>query len=64
MRQRLLWGFDSSGECFRADCRPRPIAVRCGSFFDGRWDSLRKNVVVVIEGEKIKELATVAPARF
>jgi imidazolonepropionase-like amidohydrolase len=40
----------------------RTIALRCGSFFDGRGDSSRKNVVVVIEGEKIKELANAAPA--
>jgi len=38
------------------------IALRCGSLFDGRGDSSRKNVVVVIEGEKIKELASAAPA--
>jgi len=29
--------------------------------FDGRGDSLRKNVVVVIEGEKIKDVARSAP---
>ena len=34
------------------------IAVRCGSLFDGRGETLRKNVVVVIAGEKIKEVAT------
>ena len=39
----------------------KTVALRCGGLFDGRSDSLRKNVVVVIEGEKIKELATVAP---
>jgi imidazolonepropionase-like amidohydrolase len=38
------------------------IALRCGSLFDGRGDSLRKNVVVVIEGDKIKELANAEPA--
>jgi imidazolonepropionase-like amidohydrolase len=40
----------------------KTIALRCGSFFDSRGDSLRKNVVIVIEGEKIKELANTAPA--
>src|SRR5579864_5697208 len=40
----------------------KTIALRCGSVFDGRGDSLRKNVVVVIEGEKIKEVASSAPA--
>jgi imidazolonepropionase-like amidohydrolase len=38
------------------------IALRCGSLFDGSGDSLRKNVVIVIEGEKIKEFASAAPA--
>ena len=38
------------------------IVLRCGSLFDGRGDSLRKNVFVVIEAEKIKEVANSAPA--
>lgn len=40
----------------------KTVALRCGSLFDGRGDSLRKNVVVVIEGEKIKEISSNAPA--
>lgn len=40
----------------------KTIALRCGSLFDSRSDSARKNVVVVIEGEKIKEVAASAPA--
>ena len=40
----------------------KTVAVRCGNLFDSRGDSLGKNVVIVIEGEKIKELATAAPA--
>jgi imidazolonepropionase-like amidohydrolase len=40
----------------------KTIAVRCGNLFDSRGDSLRKNVVLVIEGEKIRELANAAPA--
>jgi len=40
----------------------KTIALRCGSLFDGRGDSLRKNVVVVMEGEKIKEISGNAPA--
>jgi len=31
------------------------VALRCGSLFDAHGDSLRKNVFVVIEAEKIKE---------
>jgi len=38
------------------------VALRCGTLFDGRGDALRKNVVVVIEGEKIKEVGSSAPA--
>lgn len=40
----------------------RITALRCGSLFDGRGDALRSNVVVVIEGEKIKEISGNAPA--
>ena len=39
----------------------RVVALRCGSLFDGRGDSLRKNVVIVIEGEKIREISGSAP---
>ena len=38
------------------------IVLRCGSLFDGRGDSLRKNVFVVIEGERIKDMGSSAPA--
>jgi imidazolonepropionase-like amidohydrolase len=37
------------------------IALRCGALFDGRGDSLRKNVVVVVEGEKIKDIGSSPP---
>ena len=49
-----LWG--------QAAPEKKIIALRCGSLFDGRGDSLRKNVFVVIEAEKIKEVANSAPA--
>lgn len=38
------------------------VALRCGSLFDSRGDALRKNVIVIIEGDKIKEIAASAPA--
>ena len=41
---------------------PKPVVLRCGSLFDGRSDSLRKNVFVVTDGEKIKEIASASPA--
>ena len=40
----------------------RTLALRCGALFDGRADSVRKNVVIVIEGEKIKSIASSAPS--
>ena len=38
------------------------VALRCGSLIDGRGDSLRKDVFVVIEADKIKDIANSAPA--
>jgi len=37
------------------------VALRCGSLFDGRGDSVRRSVVIVIEGEKIREISGSAP---
>jgi imidazolonepropionase-like amidohydrolase len=52
--------------CSRAasaqSAEPKIIALRCGALFDGRGDSLRKNVVVVVEGEKIKDIGSSPPA--
>src|SRR5438270_10806620 len=39
----------------------KTIALRCGSLFDARGDLLRKNAVIVIEGEKIKEISGSVP---
>ncbi len=39
----------------------KTIALRCGNVFDGRADLLRKNAVIVLEGEKIKEITSSAP---
>jgi len=38
------------------------IALRCGWLFDGRGDALRANVFVMIEGEKIRNIAATAPS--
>src|SRR5215469_7082266 len=51
----LLFGPYVSGQS-------KTIALRCGSLFDGRGDSLRKNVVVVIDGERIREVGSGAPS--
>jgi imidazolonepropionase-like amidohydrolase len=40
----------------------KAVALRCGSLFDGRADSTRQNLFVVIEGERIKDVAAAAPA--
>ncbi len=45
-----------------AVAQTKSIALRCGALFDGRGDSLRRNVFIVIEGEKIKDVANSAPA--
>src|SRR5262249_26166709 len=37
------------------------IALRCGNLFDGRTDSLRKHAVIVVEGEKIKDVGSNVP---
>jgi imidazolonepropionase-like amidohydrolase len=39
----------------------KTIVLRCGALFDSREDSVRKNVVVVIEGDKIKDIGANAP---
>jgi imidazolonepropionase-like amidohydrolase len=39
----------------------KTIALRCGNLFDSRSESTRKNVVVVIEGEKITSVGTALP---
>jgi len=48
--------------CLSGQTPHKTLVLRCGSLFDGRGDSLRKNAFVVIEGEKIKEVASNAPA--
>jgi imidazolonepropionase-like amidohydrolase len=39
----------------------RTVALNCGNVFDGRGDSLRKNVVIVVEDGKIKDVGDAAP---
>ena len=39
----------------------KTIALRCGNLFDARSESTRKNVVVVIDGDKISSVGTAAP---
>ncbi|HET7209930.1 MAG TPA: amidohydrolase family protein [Terriglobales bacterium] len=46
-----------------AQVRPAPktFYLRCGSLIDGKSDAVRKNVVITVEGDKIKEIGS-APA--
>ncbi len=39
----------------------KTIALQCGNLFDGRGDSLRKNVVIVVEDGRIKDIAATLP---
>lgn len=41
---------------------PKTVALKCGNVFDGRGDSLRKNVVIVVEDGKIKDVGATVPA--
>jgi imidazolonepropionase-like amidohydrolase len=40
----------------------KAVALKCGNVFDGRGDSLRKNVVIVVEDGKIKDVGDAVPA--
>jgi imidazolonepropionase-like amidohydrolase len=40
----------------------KTIALKCGNVFDGRGDSLRKNVVIVVEDGKIMDVGEAVPA--
>jgi imidazolonepropionase-like amidohydrolase len=40
----------------------KAVALRCGSLFDSRGDALRKNAVIVVEKDKIKDIATTVPS--
>ena len=41
---------------------PKVVALHCGSLFDSRGDTLRKNAFLIIEGDRIKDIAASAPA--
>lgn len=51
-----------AGCSFGQNSPTQKIYLWCGDLFDGRGDSLRKNVYLVIEGEKIKDVSASAPA--
>ncbi|HZQ95002.1 MAG TPA: amidohydrolase family protein [Candidatus Sulfotelmatobacter sp.] len=40
----------------------KTLVLRCGALFDGRGDGLRKDVVIIIHGDKIKDISNQAPA--
>ena len=41
-----------------AQVQPKRVLLKCGSLFDGKSDSVRKNVTLLVEGETIKEVGT------
>jgi len=54
----LLWSVSLLGQTIAT----KTVALHCGSLFDGHGDTLRKNVFIVIEGDKIRDVAATAPA--
>jgi imidazolonepropionase-like amidohydrolase len=52
----------TAGYCVAQTSNSKTTALKCGSLFDGRGDSLRKNVVILVEEDKIKEVGTSVPA--
>jgi len=58
----LVLIFLSGNLSFFGQTSAKSVALRCGALFDGRGDSLRKNVYLMIEGEKIKDVSASAPA--
>src|SRR6185369_8757198 len=43
-----------------AQVQPKRVLLKCGSLFDGKSDSVRKNVTLLVEGETIKEVGSAA----
>jgi len=54
----------TAGYCIAqtSTAKTKTTALKCGNLFDGRGDSLRKNVVLVVEDDKIKEIGATVPA--
>ena len=46
----------AAGQAAAAKAAPAIIYVRAGKLFDSTSDSLRENVVIVVEGERIKSI--------
>jgi imidazolonepropionase-like amidohydrolase len=45
-----------------AQSTAKVVALRCGALLDGRGNSLHKNAVIIVEGEKIRDVAASAPS--
>lgn len=41
----------------------KTFVLRCGSLFDARSEAVQKNVIVVVEGDKIREITNTVPDR-
>ncbi len=65
MRRKVVWlvvGLLLGAVLVSGQTTVKTVALRCGNLMDGRGDSLRKNVFLVVEGEKIKDVTSAAPA--
>src|SRR5262245_50953908 len=40
---------------------PGPVYIRCGALFDGKSDQLEPNVVIAVEGDRIKQVGKLSP---
>src|SRR4051794_25930180 len=58
----LLHGLSASAQTSKPAALPTITYLKCGSLFDGKSDQLRRNVTIIVEGEKIRELRAAAPA--
>ena len=64
MSRKVAWGvlvFVCGTVSVFGQIGAKTIALRCGSLLDGRGDSLQKNVLILIEGERIVSLGPNAP---
>ena len=64
MSRKVAWGvlvFVCGTVSVFGQMGAKTIALRCGSLLDGRGDSLQKNVLILIEGERIVSLGPNAP---
>src|SRR5262249_8325892 len=62
LTMRVLTFFLCTCFLLAAQTAPRIIAIRCGRLIDGKSAAARPNAVIVVEGERIKEVGSAVPA--